>query len=324
MSFRIKAGLLLFLILCDVFFTAIRPSWTAGGTVVRYILCSIHGLVIIMHAVNVFALFSGTIWFEAGLLRQLYFSIKATFPLWVFRFAVFSLPWVVDEFVSSSEFPWEYWLYGLLTCLNIISVCSLGVGLCFTLCALTDKTMYSPYHMDIGKEEREAIERINKGATPYDNAFQQPQLQFSSRSPSVGNPDLLAGSSVMNTPRLSVVRSPHQSGLMTRNDSITSMTSASGAANPPAAITGFKMPPLSLGGGTFSSRRQQQEGNVEAPTMSWGGVTEMTSIRRRRHPSGIPSTPDAAAGRTVTFHGEVGSVGPREAASLVENASFAY
>lgn len=162
MSFRGACYALLFFIFLEIFLTAIRPTWTDGGDIAHYILVGIHVLVVLLEAIMVFVLFSSTIWFAAGLLGQLLFAVAPTLPFWVLRFVVCWLPWVYKRFVEDGEdTPWSYGAYVFLVILDVVSCICLSVSLCYTLCAVSDKRMYIPYHTAIGQGEREAASNIN-------------------------------------------------------------------------------------------------------------------------------------------------------------------
>lgn len=128
----------------------------------HYILLGVHILVVILEGIIVFVFFSGTIWFAAGLLGQLSFSVVTTLPFWVLRFVICYLPWVYKRFIAdNSVTPWQHGVYGFLTVLDIISCIALGISLCYTICCLTDKHMYIPYHTAINQRERETADAIN-------------------------------------------------------------------------------------------------------------------------------------------------------------------
>lgn len=149
----------LFLVAADVFFTSIRSTWSTGGDVATYVLLSLHEVVAVTIGVTVFAFFSYTVWFTAGLLGHLTFTIRATFPVWLIRMFFIQMPRIYAKFISRGySRDWGDPVYGTLVCLDIVSCIALGVCLMYTVCCLSEKRMYAPYHLqwqadDAGRED---------------------------------------------------------------------------------------------------------------------------------------------------------------------------
>jgi hypothetical protein len=136
------------LIFCDIFVTSIRSTFTRGGDVGTYVLLSVHEVVAVSEGVIIFAFFSYTIWFTAGLLGHLAFTVKVTLPLWVLRLAFITIPRIYAKFISQSSRDWSDPLYAVLFCLDLLSCVSLSVSLMYTVSALSEKRMYAPYHQE--------------------------------------------------------------------------------------------------------------------------------------------------------------------------------
>eukprot|EP00758_Cryptobia_borreli_P007728 Tbor_TRINITY_DN5325_c3_g2::TRINITY_DN5325_c3_g2_i1::g.5024::m.5024 len=147
----------------DLTLTTARPTCVNCGLLADYILLGVHLFVVLLEGVVIFVLFSGTIWMPAGLLGQLFHTIRATFPLWILRFLLAPSPWLYFKFKGSltTNKPWSDGVYCFISILDMTTSISFSIALCYTMCALTDKRMYFPYHNEVGREERDAVAAIN-------------------------------------------------------------------------------------------------------------------------------------------------------------------
>lgn len=159
------------LILCDLFFTAIRSTMHSGGDVATYVLLSLHEIVAVSEGVIIFAFFSYTVWFTAGLLGHLSFTLRGTLPAILLRLILIQMPVIYAKFLSSKSRWWDDPVYGVLFCLDIVSCIILSASLMFTVACLSEKRMYAPYHLnwrpaampDSDGAARAMMQRANRG-----------------------------------------------------------------------------------------------------------------------------------------------------------------
>lgn len=136
------------LILADVLFTSIRSTLRGGGDVSTYVLLSLHEVVAVAEGVIIFAFFSYTVWFTAGLLGHLTFTLRTTLPAWVLRLVFIQMYTIYGKFISSEVRAWNDPVYGVLFCFDIATCVGLSVSLMFTVSCLSEKRMYPPYHLE--------------------------------------------------------------------------------------------------------------------------------------------------------------------------------
>jgi hypothetical protein len=150
MGFRTKLFITCFLIFADLVSTTVRPTWDHGGAFEQYIWVAAHLMIAFLEGVMVFAFFSGTIWFTAGLLGEMLFTVKTTLPLWLIRTFFVQMPWTYNTFVNKNpKSPWEDAGYAALFSLDITFAILFWVSLIYTISCLTDKRMYAPYHREV-------------------------------------------------------------------------------------------------------------------------------------------------------------------------------
>jgi hypothetical protein len=148
MAYVASMVIALLLMLCDVFLTALRSTLRTGGDVAMYVLLSIHEVVTISEGVIVFAFFSYTIWFTAGLLGHLTFTLRATLPLFFLRLFFVQMPLIYGKFLSGTSRNWDDPIYGILFCGDILSCIAMCVSLTYTVACLSERRMYAPYHTE--------------------------------------------------------------------------------------------------------------------------------------------------------------------------------
>jgi hypothetical protein len=188
MGYRLCFVLATLLTVADVFFTSIRSTWADGGDVALFVLLTVHEVVVVAMGVTVFALFSNTIWFTAGLLGELGYTIKASFPLWVCRLFFVQMPAIYNRFISSAARGWDDGIYGFLFVADIVSCVAFAVAFFFTTCAMSEKRMYPPYHREWQEEalRQERLRRVtNSTGTGLGSQQQSVQQLGSMQGPHV-------------------------------------------------------------------------------------------------------------------------------------------
>lgn len=165
MSFILNCCLILFLIVADIWFTSIRPSWSVDDStrLDEYIFLAVHIFVLILELAVVYRLLSFTVLFSAGLLGELSFALKPTIPMWLLRVTFAVLPWVYYRFIQHDRIPWASSVYAALYILNVLSCIGLSVVLMYVLCSLTQPHLYAPYHK---KYQLESMIRIQRSGPP--------------------------------------------------------------------------------------------------------------------------------------------------------------
>ena len=164
----------------DIFFTSIRSTWASGGDVALFVLLTVHEVIVIAMGVTVFAFFSNTIWFTAGLLGELGYTIKATFPLWICRIFFVQMPTIYQRFITTSSRGWDDGAYGFLFIADLLSCIAFAVSFFFTACAMSEKRMYPPYHRE-WQEETLRQERMRRVMNPSGGGVSlQPSIQLGS------------------------------------------------------------------------------------------------------------------------------------------------
>ena len=154
MGFRINVLALLFLILADAIFTIVRPTTadyadTMNVDVLDYVLIAAHGVTAICQAVAIFALFSSTVWFTAGLLGELFMTAKWTMLIWFVRLIFIAMPWVHRRFIGNlGDRAMEDRDYRFLFVGDLLLAVANWAALMFTASCMTEKRMYSPYHKE--------------------------------------------------------------------------------------------------------------------------------------------------------------------------------
>jgi hypothetical protein len=150
MAYRACAFILVLLIAIDAFFMALRSNWNfRGGVLAAYLALGFHEFIVVLQATTVFALFSATVWFGAGLLGQLGYSIRATMPLFVLKLFLVQMPWVYKEYLSKASFSWEDPWYIVLYVAEVVVSVLYWCSLLYTLFCMTEKKMYAPYHREL-------------------------------------------------------------------------------------------------------------------------------------------------------------------------------
>ena len=150
MGFRSKVFLTMFLIFGDIVATTVRPTWDRGGDFDQYLWVAGHLSIAFLEGVMVFAFFSGTIWFTAGLLGEMLFSIKSTFPLWLLHAFFVQMPWTYNFFISADKNqPWNSAIYAALFSLDVAVAVLFWTSMMYTISCMTDRRMYAPYHKEI-------------------------------------------------------------------------------------------------------------------------------------------------------------------------------
>jgi hypothetical protein len=194
MGYRLCFVLGVLLTAVDIVFTSIRSTWADGGDVALFVLLTVHELVVVAMGVTVFALFSNTIWFTAGLLGELGYTIKATLPLWLCRLFFVAMPSVYRRFITSEDRGWDDGVYGFLCVADLVSCVAFLVSFCFTSCAMSEKRMYPPYHREWQEEalRQERTRRLGNNAPPNSGAPQLGCMQGSIQYSMQGTPRLAA------------------------------------------------------------------------------------------------------------------------------------
>jgi hypothetical protein len=160
MAYVTAMSIALFLMLCDIFFTSIRSTLQTGGDVATYVTLSIHEVCAIAQAVTIFAFFSYTVWFTAGLLGHLTFTVRVTLPLLLLRLFFIQMPVIYGKFISSEARRWSDPAYGVLFCLDIASCLSMCTSMMYTVACLSEKRLYAPYHTDWRPDAHDAQQSV--------------------------------------------------------------------------------------------------------------------------------------------------------------------
>lgn len=165
MGFRLCFVISAILVAIDIVFTSVRSTWLSGGDMALFVLLTVHEVVCIAMGVMIFAFFSNTIWFTAGLLGELGYTIKVTFPLWICRIFFVQMAYMYRRFISSSVRAWDDGVFGFLFIADIVSCIMFNVSFFFTMCAMSEKRMYAPYHREWQEEtlRQEKLRRTNPG-----------------------------------------------------------------------------------------------------------------------------------------------------------------
>jgi hypothetical protein len=176
MGFRGTAVATAIVILGDLALTVIRPTYTkpdgSEDAVMEYVLLVIHALVTIVQAVLIFAFFSNTIWFTAGLLGDLMKTVRATLPLWFLRFVFVIVPWVYRSFIGDGikETAFDDTTYIVLYVLDHLVALALWVSMLYTMSCMAEATMYAPYHKDAVAAELIMLEQMQEANGNANNA----------------------------------------------------------------------------------------------------------------------------------------------------------
>jgi hypothetical protein len=170
MGFRGTAIATAVFILADLALTVMRPTFRKDDgsydDVMEYVLLVVHALVTIVMAVLMFAFFSNTIWFTAGLISDLSKTIYATLPLWFLRFIFVVFPWVYRTFLAKNirNSAFDDNGYIALYVLDHVIALSFWVAMLYTLSCMAEATMYAPYHKEAVAAELIMQEQMQENA----------------------------------------------------------------------------------------------------------------------------------------------------------------
>eukprot|EP00672_Neobodo_designis_P027503 CAMPEP_0174848974 /NCGR_PEP_ID=MMETSP1114-20130205/13834_1 /TAXON_ID=312471 /ORGANISM="Neobodo designis, Strain CCAP 1951/1" /LENGTH=201 /DNA_ID=CAMNT_0016083281 /DNA_START=50 /DNA_END=655 /DNA_ORIENTATION=+ len=170
MGFRGTSVATAVVILGDLTMTVLRPTYAkADGSrddVMEYVLLVVHALFCIIQAVLLFAFFSNTIWFTAGLIADLMKTVRATLPLWFVRFVLVVVPWVYRSFIGDGirDSAFEDTTYIVLYVLDHLVALALWVSMLYTMSCMAEATMYAPYHKDAVAAELIMQEQMQENA----------------------------------------------------------------------------------------------------------------------------------------------------------------
>lgn len=191
MAFRLAIVVTELLILVDLVCTALRPTWKDDDDVRTFLFLSGHAAAVILEGVAVFAFFSATVWFEAGLLGELMHTVYSTMPLFVARLFLVQMPIVYWKYVSRGKpHAWDDGVYVFLYVMDIVVACAFWVSLVYTMSCMTDKRMYAPYHreralqrttaaaMGVVPTEQPPAEMTNRGVSPVNGGPPPATFQY--------------------------------------------------------------------------------------------------------------------------------------------------
>jgi hypothetical protein len=165
--------MLLFFV-ADLLLMTLRPLWDTGDEIASYVLLGGHIIILLSQGAVVFAFFSHTIWFTAGLLGQLLVTIRMSFPLWIMRIFGVVAPWAYRSFGSSVSF--DDGLYLFLYTLDLLLALAYWIALLYTVCCMTEKGMYAPYHKESFPSVFAAPTTVGTGMPPIAGAGHDPAM----------------------------------------------------------------------------------------------------------------------------------------------------
>lgn len=183
MGYVLTVAVTMVLLLTETVFTAVRSTLQAGGDQTLYTLLAVHEVLVVAIGVTVFAFFSNTVWFTAGLLPQLVFSIKATVPLWVLRLFFVAMPDVYLRVLSGGRRGWDDGVYIFLAVLAVLSSMALSASVMYTAACLSDKRMYAPYHKEMEEEALRQRTEADRELTRQQHAWLGPNGTIVHRQP---------------------------------------------------------------------------------------------------------------------------------------------
>lgn len=169
MGFRLTVASTVFFAAADLVLLTLRPPWPLEDLVMQYVLLVVHLFVAIVEGINIFAFFSNTIWFTAGLLGKLAMTVRASLPLWVLRLIFVAVPWLYRNFgpaaVKTAAFDDNVYVF-LYVAEQIVAM-AFWISMLYTMACMSEATMYAPYHreaMAAVAEQQRQQEMLEAGA----------------------------------------------------------------------------------------------------------------------------------------------------------------